>query len=100
VFAFDAADLSENIEREVSVGSRIGASAEQCAEQIRKLKRIAAERGYRLVPGHDPVIWPALTAELAADGAGPVCLITDSAPASPHRGSLAQTGLILEPEPP
>jgi len=66
VFAFDAADLSENIEREVSVGSRIGASAEQCAEQIRKLKRIAAERGYRLVPGHDPVAWPALTAELAA----------------------------------
>src|SRR5215472_15981410 len=71
VFAFDAADLSENIEREVSVGSRIGASAEHCAEQIRKLKRIAAVRGYRLVPGHDPVVWPALTAELAADGAGP-----------------------------
>lgn len=70
VFAFDAADLSENIEREVSVGSRIGASAEHCAEQIRKLKRIAAERGYRLVPGHDPVAWPALTAELAAGGRG------------------------------
>jgi glyoxylase-like metal-dependent hydrolase (beta-lactamase superfamily II) len=66
VFAFDAADLTENIEREVSVGTRIGASAEQCAEQIRKLKRIAAQRGYRLVPGHDPVAWPALTAELAA----------------------------------
>ena len=69
VFAFDAADLTENIEREVSVGSRIGASVEQCAEQIRKLKRIAAERGYRLVRGHDPVAWPALIAELAADGA-------------------------------
>jgi N-acyl homoserine lactone hydrolase len=68
VFAFDAADLSENIEREVSVGTRIGASAEQCAEQIRKLKRIAAQRGYRLVPGHDPVAWPALTAELAGAG--------------------------------
>jgi hypothetical protein len=23
------------------------------------------------VPGHDPVVWPALTAELAADGARP-----------------------------
>ena len=36
--------------------------------QIRKLKRIAAERGYRLVPGHDPDAWPALTAELARPG--------------------------------
>ena len=26
------------------------------------------ERGYRLVPGHDPDAWPALTAELAAPG--------------------------------
>jgi glyoxylase-like metal-dependent hydrolase (beta-lactamase superfamily II) len=34
--------------------------------QIRKLKRIAAERGYPLIPGHDPVAWPALTRELAA----------------------------------
>ena len=33
-------------------------------EQIRKLKRIATDRGYRLIPGHDPVAWPALTAEL------------------------------------
>ena len=58
VFAFDAADLTENIEREVSVGSRIGASVEQCAEQIRKLKRIAAERGYRLVRGTTPLPGP------------------------------------------
>jgi glyoxylase-like metal-dependent hydrolase (beta-lactamase superfamily II) len=65
VFAFDAADLTENFEREVSVGSRANATPEQCVEQIRKLKRIAAERGYRLIPGHDPVAWPALTAELA-----------------------------------
>jgi glyoxylase-like metal-dependent hydrolase (beta-lactamase superfamily II) len=33
--------------------------------QIRKLKQIAADRGYRLVPGHDPVAWPALTAQLS-----------------------------------
>jgi glyoxylase-like metal-dependent hydrolase (beta-lactamase superfamily II) len=32
--------------------------------QIRKLKRIAADRGYLLVPGHDPVVWPALSAQL------------------------------------
>jgi glyoxylase-like metal-dependent hydrolase (beta-lactamase superfamily II) len=34
--------------------------------QIRKLKQIAADRGYRLVPGHDPVVWPALTAQLSS----------------------------------
>jgi N-acyl homoserine lactone hydrolase len=66
VFAFDAADLTENIEREVAVGGRIDAPPEVSVEQIRKLKRIAATRGYRLVPGHDPVAWPALTAELGA----------------------------------
>jgi glyoxylase-like metal-dependent hydrolase (beta-lactamase superfamily II) len=65
VFAFDAADLTENIDREVAVGGRIGASAADSVEQIRKLKRIAADQGYRLVPGHDPEVWPALTAELA-----------------------------------
>jgi glyoxylase-like metal-dependent hydrolase (beta-lactamase superfamily II) len=66
VFAFDAADLTENIDREVAVGGRINAGPEVSVEQIRKLKAIAADRGYRLVPGHDPVAWPALTAELAA----------------------------------
>jgi glyoxylase-like metal-dependent hydrolase (beta-lactamase superfamily II) len=66
VFAFDAADLTENIDREVAVGGRINAGPEVSVEQIRKLKRIAVDRGYRLVPGHDPVAWPALTAELAA----------------------------------
>ncbi|HTT53585.1 MAG TPA: N-acyl homoserine lactonase family protein [Streptosporangiaceae bacterium] len=65
VFACDAADLSENIDREVAVGGLIGAPAALSVEQIRKLKRIAAGRGYRLVPGHDPDVWPALTAELA-----------------------------------
>ena len=66
VFAFDAADLTENIEREVAVGGRIGAAPEVSVAQIRKLKQIAADRGYRLVPGHDPVVWPALTAELGS----------------------------------
>ena len=65
VFAFDAADLTENIEREVAVGGRVDASPEASVEQIRKLKRIAASRGYRLIPGHDPVAWPALIAAVA-----------------------------------
>jgi glyoxylase-like metal-dependent hydrolase (beta-lactamase superfamily II) len=66
VFAFDAADLTENIEEEVAVGGFIDVEPEVTVAQIRKLKRLAAERGYRLIPGHDPVAWPALTTELAA----------------------------------
>ncbi|HWD25468.1 MAG TPA: N-acyl homoserine lactonase family protein [Acidimicrobiales bacterium] len=64
VFAFDAADLTENIEREVAVGGFIDVEPEATVEQIRRLKAIASERGYPLVPGHDPVVWPALTVEL------------------------------------
>jgi N-acyl homoserine lactone hydrolase len=66
VFAFDAADLTENIEHELPVGSTIGIDPEETVEPIRRLKSLAAERGYRLVPGHDPEVWPALTEELAA----------------------------------
>jgi N-acyl homoserine lactone hydrolase len=65
VFAFDAADLSENIDDELPIGSFIGVSPEDTLEPIRRLKALAAERGFRLVPGHDPVVWPALTDELA-----------------------------------
>jgi N-acyl homoserine lactone hydrolase len=65
VFAFDAADLTENIERELPIGSFVDVSPEETVEPIRRLKRIAAERGHRLVPGHDPQVWPALTAELS-----------------------------------
>ncbi len=66
VFAFDAADLTENIEEELAVGGRIGASPEETVDQIRRLKALARAQGLRLVPGHDPEVWPALTAELAA----------------------------------
>lgn len=65
VFAFDAADLTENIEQELPIGSTIGVDPEESLAPIRRLKHIAAERGYRLIPGHDPHVWPALTAELA-----------------------------------
>ena len=47
-------------------GGLINATLEQGAAQIRKLKRLAAERGYQLIPGHDPVAWPRLTADLAS----------------------------------
>jgi glyoxylase-like metal-dependent hydrolase (beta-lactamase superfamily II) len=70
VFAFDAADLTENIEHECAIGGFIGVTPEETVEPIRRLKSIAAQRGYRLVPGHDPVVWPALTDEMAQRFAG------------------------------
>jgi len=65
IFAFDAADLTENIEHEHPIGSFIDVSPEDTVEPIRRLKHLAARRGYRLVPGHDPQVWPSLTGELA-----------------------------------
>jgi N-acyl homoserine lactone hydrolase len=64
VFAFDAADLTENIDHELAVGTFINVEPDETIEQIRRLKAIAAERGYRLIPGHDPHVWPTLTTEL------------------------------------
>jgi glyoxylase-like metal-dependent hydrolase (beta-lactamase superfamily II) len=65
VFAFDAGDLTANFEHELPIGGRVHATPEETLEPIRRLKAIAAEKGYRLVPGHDPDVWPALTGELA-----------------------------------
>jgi len=65
VFACDAADLTENVEHERAFGSFIGVKAEQAIAPIRRLKQIAARRGHRVIPGHDPLAWPALTRELA-----------------------------------
>jgi glyoxylase-like metal-dependent hydrolase (beta-lactamase superfamily II) len=65
VFAFDAADLTVNVEEELPVGGFIDVEPEVTVAAIRKLKSLAATRGYRIVPGHDPVAWPALTTELA-----------------------------------
>jgi len=64
VLAFDAADLEENIERELAVGGFVHCRAEDTVEPILALKRIAAETGYRIIPGHDPDVWPALIEEL------------------------------------
>jgi glyoxylase-like metal-dependent hydrolase (beta-lactamase superfamily II) len=68
VLAFDAADLQRNIDDEVAVGGFIDCPPEQTVEAIRRLKAIAAERGFRVVPGHDPVVWPAFTSELGVPG--------------------------------
>lgn len=66
VFAFDAADLQENIDDELAAGSFLGCDASDTIESIRRLKSIAAQRGYLMVPGHDPVVWPSLTQRLLA----------------------------------
>jgi N-acyl homoserine lactone hydrolase len=63
VFAFDAADLTENIEHELPIGGFIDVDPAETVEPIRRLKRIARERDFTLVPGHDPVVWPRLTEE-------------------------------------
>ncbi|TQR83846.1 N-acyl homoserine lactonase family protein [Mycobacterium hodleri] len=62
VFAFDAADLTENIEHERAIGGYIDVEPEETIEPIRRLKELAAKKGYPLIPGHDPHVWPELTA--------------------------------------
>jgi glyoxylase-like metal-dependent hydrolase (beta-lactamase superfamily II) len=61
VFAFDAADLTENIEHELAIGGFIDVEPEATVEPIRRLKSLAADKGYPLIPGHDPDAWPAMT---------------------------------------
>jgi len=64
VFACDAADFTENITGERPVGASIGVAPEATVGPVRRLKRLAEEKGYELVPGHDPVVWPELIRRL------------------------------------
>jgi N-acyl homoserine lactone hydrolase len=68
VLAFDAADLQRNLDDEISPGGLTRSTPEQGVESIRRLKSIAAQKGYQLVPGHDPLAWPAFTAQLGVPG--------------------------------
>jgi N-acyl homoserine lactone hydrolase len=65
VFAFDAADLTENIEQELAVGGFVHCEAPDTVPGIRRLKQIGAAKGYPVIPGHDPDVLPALMAKLA-----------------------------------
>lgn len=65
VLAFDAADLQANLDDEHPIGGVVGVDPAQTVEPIRRLKALAVQKGYRLVPGHDPRVWPELTRELA-----------------------------------
>jgi glyoxylase-like metal-dependent hydrolase (beta-lactamase superfamily II) len=64
VFAFDAADLIENIDQEIAPGGFVDCGPEVGLESLLRLKAVAAELGYPVIPGHCPVTWPALTAAL------------------------------------
>ncbi len=65
LFAFDAADLQANLDAELPVGTAVGVHPSTTVAPIRRLKAVAAERGARLLPGHDPQVWPQLLGELA-----------------------------------
>jgi len=79
VFAFDAADLQRNLDDELSPGGLFSDADDpeaEAIEAIRRLKKLSVEKGYRLLPGHDPDVWPAFTAELGVAGAdGPSRLL-------------------------
>lgn len=61
--ASDAGDLRENFDRELPPGILL-AGRERALASIRRLNRIAEDTGALLIPGHDPVAWAALPAEL------------------------------------
>jgi N-acyl homoserine lactone hydrolase len=60
VFAFDAADLKENVRDEKAVGGFVHCEAQDTLDSILKLKAVAARHGYPIFPGHDPEVWPQL----------------------------------------
>ncbi|HWH13071.1 MAG TPA: N-acyl homoserine lactonase family protein [Solirubrobacteraceae bacterium] len=68
LFAFDAADLQRNIDEETGPGGFVHCSADVPLASLRRLKEIAAREDLRLLPGHDPEVWPAFTAELLGPG--------------------------------
>jgi hypothetical protein len=46
------------------VSAAFGGDPKATLPAIRRLKAIAAERGFPLIPGHDPDVWPRFTREL------------------------------------
>jgi N-acyl homoserine lactone hydrolase len=65
VLPFDAGDLTENYEREIGPGGFVHCTAEHARRSLLRVKQVAAEYGYPIVPGHDPVAWPEFTRQIA-----------------------------------
>jgi glyoxylase-like metal-dependent hydrolase (beta-lactamase superfamily II) len=61
-FAFDAADLTEQVEQERGPGGFVHCEAQDALDSLLRFKAVARARGLPVVPGHDPVAWPALMA--------------------------------------
>ncbi len=64
IFAFDAADLTENVVHELPIGGTINCDPQDTIEQIKLLKIRSKEKGYSLIPGHDPIILPQIQVDL------------------------------------
>lgn len=63
-FAFDAADLTENVVDEIAPGGFVHCEAAVPLASLLRFKAIAAQRSLPVIPGHDPEAWPALTVAL------------------------------------
>jgi glyoxylase-like metal-dependent hydrolase (beta-lactamase superfamily II) len=75
VLPFDAGDLMENYENEIGPGGFVHCTAEDARQSLLRVKKVADEYGYPIVPGHDPVAWPAFTEQLKGPRrAGPFSL--------------------------
>jgi N-acyl homoserine lactone hydrolase len=61
VLPFDAGDLMENFELEIGPGGFVHCSADDARRSVLRVNQVAAEYGFPIVPGHDPVAWPAFT---------------------------------------
>lgn len=61
ILPFDAGDLTENFECEIAPGGFVHCTPEQALAPVLALKALSAETGYPIVPGHDPMAWPAFT---------------------------------------
>ncbi|MBJ7329869.1 MAG: N-acyl homoserine lactonase family protein [Solirubrobacteraceae bacterium] len=60
VFAYDAGDLTANFEQEISPGGLIKSTPEEGLTSVLRVKEIATQRGFPVIPGHDPIVWPKL----------------------------------------
>ncbi len=64
VLPFDAGDLTENFESEIAPGGFVHCTADDALASVLRVKEVAARTGYAIVPGHDPVAWPAFTEKM------------------------------------
>lgn len=60
LFAFDTADLQQNLDEEIGVGFSIRVPPTATAEPIKRIKKIAADHHAKIYPGHCPKTWPAI----------------------------------------